>query len=1126
MAALLSSLPFAVGPKVSFWTGESGGASATSGAEWHFGVCSTAAVGAAAAAVAIGAAVQSSKKSFYRSAGGWAPSTSGNGAAGTSATSGAGSNTPFRVSSTWTACEDEGTSSRCADVSEDSSDSEAEYSLTEESDEPPGDEGRATPSAAAPAVKLWTNAQFPEGVKPLPCNWDIANLKAAQAWTCPCSDRRNCIGEERGLTVLQLYDHRKNFLTTCNSTGGRRDTMANEMRHHYSTGTCSFSRSFVVGSLNDCCAASAGLANGLSVQTFQNARTDVRKNRLSAKRAVRKRKLGEKVSHERGIIDAYIRRLRGTYEGSKGRETLCWHTGKRSIPKRWDDFKKHRAQNALPDVGSIGVFRQLWNSHTEILEQGATGHPICERCGEYEALYDRLEGRTDAAAITLRAEGDDWKEIHDIEHSGERKYAEDIWGAAELRQDKITAQNFDAPTVSQFDIPVQKRAARDVTKRLESMQKWGSKVTGVMTAGAGMLCFIARAGLGGGPNLSLTLLYLSLLHIADSRGGKLGSRYNLLMDNTGGDNKNAEMVAFIGWLVYTDVFNDASFFCQLKGHTFTVLDQSFNTLICQLLAQAIYTVSALISFIFQFLQPYGCQEVIELHQLWDWKTAFKPHNSRIEGFCTGQYGAGMHECYIRKDAEGVTRMWMRKSSRASGWLPEGPGFQVCVCVSVWCSCVCGVHVCVCGHRPAWDVRLQVFESDPEMPPPIAPTKSASTWGKPAVAATIRAWYNFMAIESGELKNVKEEWEARFAALPLDTDASSIDPGLQLQWRELPRRNSQDVAGGTRPEHQSATQRRRGSLLDGISLALENPPVNPLTGRGRTSADVARDTQAWQAYVRSQASDEFEAVFQGDYLFVHPPNQTLQLHRVASGAFIEDATAPGISFQTSEYVQTPDPLIGGFWGEFTMKPNADYNPANKKTGGIYVRHSEITRDHIKLYHVKVVIVKKAPIPDQRPATYVRVLAESLTRLAKVCPEFVVPKQLPASHADDDIASADDDIPQDDHVEEEEDPPPPIPHGYKQVPAPPRSSVTDFLLWSTVGNGRAEWHLGVVTKVYPANFTYRGKPYTHDAKLDGNEEVRGVNLTRQLEADGLWVALQSIAAPCHPPATRPRRSISGL
>ena len=123
------------------------------------------------------------------------------------------------------------------------------------------------------------------------------------------------------------------------------------------------------------------------------------------------------------------------------------------------------------------------------------------------------------------------------------------------------------------------------------------------------------------------------------------------------------MLLFIGFLVHMDYFDDASFFCQLKGHTFTILDQSFNTLISELLAQCIYTVSALIQFTFQFLQPYGCREVIELHQLWDWKAVFKEANlSRISGFCTGQYGSGMHEAYVRKDEKGgPTTLHSRKS---------------------------------------------------------------------------------------------------------------------------------------------------------------------------------------------------------------------------------------------------------------------------------------------------------------------------------------------------------------------------------------------------------------------------------------------------------------------------------
>ena len=69
-----------------------------------------------------------------------------------------------------------------------------------------------------------------------------------------------------------------------------------------------------------------------------------------------------------------------------------------------------------------------------------------------------------------------------------------------------------------------------------------------------------------------------------------------------------------------------------------------------------------------------------------------------------------------------------------------------------------------------------------MPPPIAQTKAAATWGRAAIEATIRAWYGYMTVESGELKKVKAEWEDRFAALPAETDASQIDTALQLSWR--------------------------------------------------------------------------------------------------------------------------------------------------------------------------------------------------------------------------------------------------------------------------------------------------------------------------------------------------------
>ena len=187
--------------------------------------------------------------------------------------------------------------------------------------------------------KLWSSSQFPAGTTGV-TNWEMSNLTAAQAWECPCLDRRtaprpapclclvpprpfprgrhsslvrsgtgggargepgsapqrrplvshdslaawaplhrrNCIGGER-LKILDLYEHRKAFRTSAAQGRGLRDESRAALQNHYSAGNGTFSRSFVVGPLNDCCAASAGLASGLSFHTWSDSRTDVTKNR-------------------------------------------------------------------------------------------------------------------------------------------------------------------------------------------------------------------------------------------------------------------------------------------------------------------------------------------------------------------------------------------------------------------------------------------------------------------------------------------------------------------------------------------------------------------------------------------------------------------------------------------------------------------------------------------------------------------------------------------------------------------------------------------------------------------------------------------------------------------------------
>ena len=383
------------------------------------------------------------KQSWFRSVGGIVNGSTGSGGSINRST-GSGGSCGFRSanlapsSSMDEECGDASERAESSSSSDDSdcdSDGEGAYDAADADGADAADADGANESAtAAPALasrqKLWTNREFPEGVTPLQSNWDMANLIAAQNWTCPCTDRTSCISADR-LTVLQLYEYRKHFLTTCKQRGGKRGALASDLKGHYSSANRSLSRSFVVGPLNDCCDASAALAAGVSFQTYANARADVTLNRSSSTKA-RKHRRAEKISYDRSIIDAYVRRLRGTFEGSKGKELTAWYTGKRSIPKRWEDFKKHRTGKGLPIVGSVDIFREIWKTHDEIKEQGATGHPVCEQCGKNQQIYDSMEGRTDAAAVEARRLADIDQDEHDVEHRAERKYAEDIWGAAEV----------------------------------------------------------------------------------------------------------------------------------------------------------------------------------------------------------------------------------------------------------------------------------------------------------------------------------------------------------------------------------------------------------------------------------------------------------------------------------------------------------------------------------------------------------------------------------------------------------------------------------------------------------------------------------------------------------------------
>ena len=266
----------------------------------------------------------------------------------------------------------------------------SEYESDAEQPEQPA--SRAAPKRRAKS-RLWTAEQFPEGTDGA-ANWDMANLTAAQNWECPCKDRRNCIGGER-CKLLDLYEYRKQFRTTNAKGGGFRDASRKDLESHYDRRSGSFTRSFVVGLLGDCCAASSGLAKGISFATFASSRTDVTKER--AWHAGRCKLKAKVQSEERAHLEAYIRDLRAELEGPKGgsRAKDKWSLPKKTAPQRWEDYKRKRKLRSLPIIGSPSLFEKIWREHDEITEYGAKGHAKCDHCGELQVDRLKYEGRSD-----------------------------------------------------------------------------------------------------------------------------------------------------------------------------------------------------------------------------------------------------------------------------------------------------------------------------------------------------------------------------------------------------------------------------------------------------------------------------------------------------------------------------------------------------------------------------------------------------------------------------------------------------------------------------------------------------------------------------------------------------------
>ena len=111
-----------------------------------------------------------------------------------------------------------------------------------------------------------------------------------------------------------------------------------------------------------------------------------------------------------------------------------------------------------------------------------TGHAICDSCEGRKARRAALDGLTGIAETAERRRIDEESASHAVYYTAEAKYDEHAAARAAHDPHTLTQICIDAPTKHQFDLPSQARGKRDTMKRLDTTERWGFKLEGVIDA--------------------------------------------------------------------------------------------------------------------------------------------------------------------------------------------------------------------------------------------------------------------------------------------------------------------------------------------------------------------------------------------------------------------------------------------------------------------------------------------------------------------------------------------------------------------------------------------------------------------------------------------------------------------
>ena len=244
--------------------------------------------------------------------------------------------------------------------------------------------------------QLWNNSIFPAGITRESVA-DMLNLKAAQAWRCPCQREVSCLDASR-IDITQLYQHRVDFINRATAGDGRRETMRYDLQSHYDRVASAFTQSFRVGPRADLCPASYGVACGVSFMTFARARADVTLERpgRAARKSARTTATHEGVQQVQGYIRSLTRYLEGSKGGTYAHGQTKFFTAAKAMKRRYADYvAQMNRDRTVVKCRTVKAFAAVWSADKRIVEVNPTGHAICDCCADLDAQELALGTRND-----------------------------------------------------------------------------------------------------------------------------------------------------------------------------------------------------------------------------------------------------------------------------------------------------------------------------------------------------------------------------------------------------------------------------------------------------------------------------------------------------------------------------------------------------------------------------------------------------------------------------------------------------------------------------------------------------------------------------------------------------------